>query len=50
MLNIICLLVELLLCILDGNENIDVWVNDMKFKMVYFFLNDDIDVIEREFE
>lgn len=50
MLNIIRLLAESLPRISDGNENTDVWVNDMKFKMVYSFLNDDIDVIERELE
>lgn len=50
MLNIIRLLAESLPRISDGNENTDVWVNDMKFKMAYSFLNDDIDVIERELE
>lgn len=33
-----------------NDEYTDVWVNDMKFKMAYSFLNDDIDVIERELE
>lgn len=50
MSNIIRLLAESLPRISDGNENTDVWVNDMKFKMAYSFLNDDIDVIERELE
>ncbi len=37
MSNIIRLLAESPPRISDGNENTDVWVNDMKFKMAYSF-------------
>ncbi|MCY8526628.1 heptaprenyl diphosphate synthase, partial [Bacillus atrophaeus] len=51
MSNIIRLLAVSLPRISDGNnEYTDVWVNDMKFKMAYSFLNDDIDIIEKELE